>query len=79
MLHFSEVYPFPLQEKFDYADLLKKASLAICIENNVSSQFARLMRAETGFKFGACINKYDGRPFGMERLLGEIDEHLRRL
>ncbi len=79
MLHFSEVYPFPLLEKFDYADLLKKASLAICIENNVSSQFARLMRAETGFKFGACINKYDGRPFGMERLLGEIDEHLRRL
>jgi hypothetical protein len=37
------------------------------------------VRAETGFKFGACINKYDGRPFGMERLLGEIDEHLRRL
>jgi 2-oxoglutarate ferredoxin oxidoreductase subunit alpha len=72
MLHFSEIYPFPEVEKFDYLSLLKNAKAALCIENNATSQFARLMRAETGFEFKIKINKYDGRPFMLDSLLGEI-------
>jgi len=79
MLHFSEIYPFPGLEKFDYIALLQKASLAICIENNATGQFAKHMRSETGFSFTSRINKYDGRPFTFDSLLGEIDEHLRRV
>jgi hypothetical protein len=37
------------------------------------------MRAETGFEFRAKINKYDGRPFLLENLIGDIDAHIRRL
>jgi 2-oxoglutarate ferredoxin oxidoreductase subunit alpha len=97
MLHFSEIYPFPLTEKnpsptplpqgegargrveFDYLTLLNKAKLTICIENNASGQFARLMRAETGFEFKYRINKFDGRPFTLEGLSGELDVHIGRL
>lgn len=77
MLHFSEVYPFPMRNNFDYVEMLNKAKLTICIENNASGQFAQLMRMETGFEFDARINKFDGRPFGLDYLLGEINAYLR--
>lgn len=76
MLHFSEIYPFPLVEKRNYLNILKNAKLSICIENNATGQFARLMRTETGYEFKAKINKYDGRPFTLEGLLGEINAHI---
>jgi 2-oxoglutarate ferredoxin oxidoreductase subunit alpha len=79
MLHFSELYPFPGTEKFDYLALLRKAKLTICIENNAMGKFASLMRSETGYAFGAQILKYDGRPWTVDALRGEIDAHLTRL
>jgi 2-oxoglutarate/2-oxoacid ferredoxin oxidoreductase subunit alpha len=79
MLHFSEIYPLSGTEELDYLTLLKNAKTAICIENNATGQFAKLMRAETGFEFTAKINKYDGRPFILEKLAGEIGAHIRRL
>lgn len=73
MLHFSEVYPLPLPEQAGWLELLRNAKLTICVENNATSQFARLVRAETGFTFSHLITKYDGRPFLLEELLGEIN------
>jgi len=72
MLHFSELYPFPLSEKFDYLGLLRKAGLTICVENNATGQFERLVRAETGYEFNNHIRKYDGRPFIREELVSRI-------
>jgi len=71
MLHFSEIFPFPSTEKFDYLAILNNAKFTICIENNATGQFARLMRAETGYNFIYKINKYDGRPFTTDELLKE--------
>jgi 2-oxoglutarate ferredoxin oxidoreductase subunit alpha len=78
-LHFTELYPFPLTDKFDYLKLLKNAKYTICIENNATGQFARHMRAETGFGFDASMLKYDGRPFLLEELIGELDAGIGRL
>ncbi len=72
MLHFSEIYPFPSTDTFDYLKVLDNAKTSICIENNATGQFARLMRAETGHYFKYRINKYDGRPFTVDELLKEI-------
>jgi 2-oxoglutarate ferredoxin oxidoreductase subunit alpha len=72
MLHFSEIYPFPSIEKFNYLQVLGDADTTICVENNATSQFARLMKTETGYTFTRMINRYDGRPFTVESLLGEI-------
>ncbi len=79
MLHFSELHPLPLTEKFDYLSILGNAKLSLCIENNATGQFSRLMRAETGYKFDAGINKYDGRPFTLEGLSGELYVHIGKL
>jgi 2-oxoglutarate ferredoxin oxidoreductase subunit alpha len=76
MLHFTELYPFPGTETFDYMTLLRKAKRTVCVEQNASSQFARLLKVETGFSCTATINKYDGRPFLVENLLGELDAHI---
>ncbi|MCL4456547.1 MAG: 2-oxoacid:acceptor oxidoreductase subunit alpha [Nitrospirae bacterium] len=73
MLHFSEIYPFPLTNKSNYLNILNDAKMTICIENNATGQFARLMRAETGYTFDRLINRFDGRPFTLESLIGEID------
>jgi 2-oxoglutarate ferredoxin oxidoreductase subunit alpha len=79
LLHFSELFPFPSTDAFDYLNVLRNARLAVCVENNATGQFARLMRAETGYEFAARINRYDGRPFTLESLTGEIRVHLGRL
>ena len=76
MLHFSEIYPFPATDTFDYLKVMKSAKLTACIENNATGQFARLMRAETGYEFTFRINRYDGRPFTRESLVGEINVHI---
>ncbi len=77
MLHFSEIYPLPSTAKFNYIKVLKSAGLTLCIENNATGQFARLMKTETGYTFNRLINKYDGRPFSLEGLLKELNVILR--
>jgi len=79
LLHFAEIYPFPGIEQFDYLALLKETKHCICIENNATGQFAKHLQAETGFSVTEKINKYDGRPFIIDSLLGELHEHLRRI
>jgi 2-oxoglutarate ferredoxin oxidoreductase subunit alpha len=77
MLHFSEIYPFPLESKFNFLSLLNSAEHAICIENNATGQFAKLIRAETGFTFFEKeIKKYDGRPFTVDEVLRGVDAHI---
>ncbi len=75
MLHFSEIFPFPDTGSFDYLTLLQNARATVCIENNAGGQFARLMRAETGYRFDNRINRYDGRPFLLEEILGGIHDY----
>jgi 2-oxoglutarate/2-oxoacid ferredoxin oxidoreductase subunit alpha len=76
LLHFSEVYPFPATDSFDYVDVLRRAKRTICVENNATSQFARLVRTETGHVFTSTVNRYDGRPWLLETLMGELDGRL---
>jgi 2-oxoglutarate ferredoxin oxidoreductase subunit alpha len=73
MLHFSEICPLPLTSKLDYIKIMSEAKVSICLEQNATGQFARLIRAETGFAFTRQINRFDGRPYMLEELTGEID------
>jgi 2-oxoglutarate ferredoxin oxidoreductase subunit alpha len=78
MLHFSEIYPFPLENKFNFLSLLNSAVYAICIENNATGQFAKLIRTETGFTFFEKeIKKFDGRPFTVDEVLRGVNVHIR--
>jgi 2-oxoglutarate ferredoxin oxidoreductase subunit alpha len=79
MLHFTEIYPFPLTDKFDYVSLMRNAKIAVCIENNATGQFARLIRSETGYEVPFKINRYDGRPFTRDGLLEELHGYIKRI
>jgi 2-oxoglutarate ferredoxin oxidoreductase subunit alpha len=71
MVHFSEVYPFPSSK--DYLSVLQNAKQTICIEHNATGQFDRLLKAESRYSCSTSINRYDGRPFLLEELIGEIN------
>jgi 2-oxoglutarate ferredoxin oxidoreductase subunit alpha len=73
MLHFSELYPFPQADGFDYLSLLRGAARTICVENNALGKLASLMRAETGYMCGERLNRFDGRPFTVDALARSID------
>jgi 2-oxoglutarate ferredoxin oxidoreductase subunit alpha len=53
--------------------LLNAAKKTINIENNFSSQMAKVIRMETGYQMHQFINKYDGEPFTLEWLLKEVE------
>jgi 2-oxoglutarate ferredoxin oxidoreductase subunit alpha len=72
MLHWSEIWPLPATDRYDYLAVLRRARRTICIENNAGSQFARLLRSETGFQFSNRVNRFDGRPFLLEDMLQEV-------
>ena len=86
MLHFSEIYPLPSSKplpgrekenkKMNFLEILRNAKKTICIEQNATGQFARLVKVETGYEFDAAINRYDGRPFLLEEMTGELNAHI---
>ncbi|MCX8111251.1 MAG: 2-oxoacid:acceptor oxidoreductase subunit alpha [Syntrophorhabdaceae bacterium] len=73
MFHFSEVFPLPSTEMLDYIGILRGAKKTICIENNATGQFSRLIKAETGYEFTHHINRFDGKPFFADLLARRID------
>jgi 2-oxoglutarate ferredoxin oxidoreductase subunit alpha len=79
MLHFSEVYPFPSPDGFDYLSLLNSTKISVCVEQNATGQFSRLFREETGYQFNFTINKYDGRPITVEELRRDLYACIGRL
>ncbi len=73
VLHFSWLFPFP-EEAGAY---LKKAANLIVVEGNASAQFARLIRLETGVASDHNLLKYNGLPFSVEEIKGEIQKIFR--
>ncbi len=70
-LHFCDIYPLRTHE-------LKKAfedtESLISIEQNATSQFARLVAMETGLQPDMRINKYDGRPMTPQWVVRKLKE-----
>ena len=60
--HLSVKYLHPFHSRH-VAELLKPARLTIVVEANFTGQFARHLRAETGYNAHDVIRRYDGEPF----------------
>src|SRR5262245_23826443 len=59
-LHFKYLHPFHSGES---RKILEGCRRTIVVENNFSGQFARHLRAETGFTVDHVLTRYDGEPF----------------
>lgn len=59
-LHFRYLLPFHSKEALQ---ILNKCKKTIVVEVNATGQFARHLKAETGFSCTDIILKYDGEPF----------------
>lgn len=68
LLHFTQVFPLPSNT----IDMLSKAEEIICIENNATGQFAKLIAMETGLVAHHRILQYDGFPFSVEKIEKEL-------
>ena len=72
LLHFKQVYPLPV-ETIDY---LRKAEKTIIVENNATSQFAKLIKLHTGIDIKDKILKYNGLSFYVEELTKKLEDIL---
>jgi 2-oxoglutarate ferredoxin oxidoreductase subunit alpha len=59
-LHFKYIHPFHGAEARKILDGCKRT---VMVENNFTGQFARHLRAESGFAVDHLLNRYDGEPF----------------
>lgn len=75
MLHFSEIYP--LGENLSWVDTVINSKISISIEQNVTGQFAKLIKMETGINIENHINRFDGRPFTFEELKEKVYGYIR--
>jgi 2-oxoglutarate ferredoxin oxidoreductase subunit alpha len=69
LMHFADLWPFPEDES---ARMLKACRHTVAVEQNYTSQLARLIRMSTGLSVDQTINKYDGRPFSPEDIVAEL-------
>lgn len=70
-LQFKYLNPFPTEA---VSKVLEKVKTSFIVENNFSGQFARFLRAETGYKSDGLILKYDGEPFEPLHIVREVKE-----
>ncbi len=71
LIHFSQVYPLHPQT----AEILNKPQQLIMVENNGTSQFARVLKIHTGIDITKKLTRYSGLAFSVE----EIENGLRDL
>ncbi len=72
-IHFSDLWPLPTEM---LTRLENNPAKIICIENNATGQFARLLQGETGIRIDYQILKYDGRPFDADTIIKEVLRHV---
>ena len=56
------------------AEILGDSKCVVVVENNISGQFARHLRAETGITPDALVLKYDGEPFTPNFIADHVEE-----
>jgi 2-oxoglutarate ferredoxin oxidoreductase subunit alpha len=68
-LHFKYLLPFHAKEALE---ILKGCRKTIGVEVNYTGQFARHLRAETGFSVDDLVLKYDGEPLTPQYITDEV-------
>src|SRR5262249_18132690 len=69
--HLQIKYLHPFHSK-EISEILRHSKRTICVECNYTGQFARHLRAETGFSVHDLILKYDGETFAQHHTGQEV-------
>ncbi len=70
VLHFSQVWPLVPEH---FLPIFQAAGEIIGVEMNITGQFSRLLRRETGTRIDKTILRYDGLPLTPEYILRELE------
>ena len=68
-LQIKYLHPFHSKE---VSEVLRGCKRVVCVECNYTGQFARHLRAETGFSVDDMILKYDGEPFEPHHIVEQV-------
>jgi 2-oxoglutarate ferredoxin oxidoreductase subunit alpha len=74
--HLHVRYLVPFHER-EVSLILARAERTLVIENSASAQFARHLRAETGFAADGLVLKYDGEPFSPREVADAVEAWVR--
>ncbi|PWT82443.1 MAG: 2-oxoacid:acceptor oxidoreductase subunit alpha [Acidobacteria bacterium] len=69
--HLQLKYLTPFHSK-EVSEILRGTKRTVCVECNYTGQFARHLRAETGFGVNDLILKYDGEPFEPHHIVEQL-------
>jgi len=73
VLQFLDLWPLPEELT---AAALGECRRTVVVEQNYTSQLARLLRMTTGMKVDGTVNKYDGRPFAPEEIAAGLGKEV---
>jgi 2-oxoglutarate ferredoxin oxidoreductase subunit alpha len=71
LLHYCDVFPL---KTHILTEVFSDAKRVVAVEQNATSQFAKLVRMETGITVDHHINKYDGRPMTSRFIMAHLRE-----
>ncbi|MDP2673473.1 MAG: 2-oxoacid:acceptor oxidoreductase subunit alpha [Dehalococcoidia bacterium] len=73
VLHFSDLWPLPEEA---VVTALRRCRRAVVVEQNYTSQLARLLRMTTGIQVDGTLNKYDGRSFAPGEIVAGLSKEV---
>jgi len=73
VLQFLDLWPLP-EKTVEQA--LARCKRAVAVEQNYTSQLAKLLRMTTAVRVDATLNKYDGRPFAPEEIVSALEQEV---
>ena len=73
VLQFGDLWPLPEEVT---AAALSECRRTVTVEQNYTSQLAKLLRMTTGIKVDGTLNKYDGRPFAPEEIVAGLGKEV---
>ncbi len=73
VLKFADLWPLPAEAT---ERALRACRRTVAVEQNYTSQLAKLIRMTTGIDMDRTLNKYDGRPFAPEEIAAALGQEV---
>ena len=71
LVHFTHIHPLPVEKA---KAILGRPGMKVCVENNRTGQFARLLMVEAGIEMVDSVLRYDGLPFTPQFIVDSIKQ-----